>query len=64
MDVLKDKLANMIAKWDNEITASSDGKMTIDMALVFEELFCRNIVHICFGEDVSDMLIETEFPND
>ena len=28
------------------------------MAVVFEDLFCRNIVHICFGEDVSDMTFE------
>ena len=30
------------------------------MAVVFEKLFCSNIVHICFGEDVSDMPIEID----
>ena len=32
--------------------------------MVFEKLFCSNIMHICFGEDVSDkILIETDFRN-
>ena len=27
-------------------------------------LFCRNIVYICFGEDISDTEIEIEYPVD
>ena len=64
MEVLKEKLANMIAKWNDEISSSSEGKTIVDLALVFEQLFCKHIVHICFGEDVSDMLVETAFHND
>lgn len=62
-EVLKDKLATKIAGFNDSIANSSDGKVTIDLPVEFEDLFCRNIVHICFGEDVSDMLVDTEFPS-
>ena len=61
--MLKEKLAVKIEKWNDEISKSPDGKTVIDLPVEFEDLFCRNIVQICFGEDVSDMLVETEFPN-
>jgi len=61
MDVLKEKLSDMMKTWNSEIEASSDGQTIIDIGLVFERLFCRNIVQISFGEDVSDMKIETDF---
>ena len=54
MDVLKSKLNVLIDKWNTEIEASPEGKTVIDISTVFEELFCRNIVHISFGEDVSE----------
>ena len=53
MEVLKDKLSDMVTKWIEEIDASTDGKTVVDLAVVFEKLFASNIVHICFGEDVS-----------
>ena len=62
-EVLKEKLAFKIEKWSDQISKSPDGKTVIDLPVEFEDLFCRNIVQICFGEDVSDMLVETEFPN-
>jgi cytochrome P450 len=63
MEVLKEKLADMVTAWQNEIDESQDGQLTIDIAKVFERLFCRNIVHICFGEDVSTMQIDYDFVN-
>ena len=62
-EVLKEKLAAKMAKWNEEISKNADGKTVIDLPIEFEDLFCRNIVQICFGEDVSDMLVEVEFPN-
>ena len=62
-EVLKEKLAIKIAKWNTQICQSEDGKSVIDLPVEFEDLFCRNIVQICFGEDVSDMLVDTEFPS-
>ena len=63
MEVLKEKLALMVTAWNNEIDANANGKTTIDIAQVFEKLFCSNIVHICFGEDMSDMQIDIDFRN-
>ena len=63
-DVLKEKLTTKIAKWNEEIKASPDARTIIDLPVEFEDLFCRNIVQICFGEDVSDSLVEVEFPNE
>ena len=61
METFKEKLASMVSVWNNEILASSDGKITIDIAQVFGKLFCSSIVHICFGEDMSDMEIDIDF---
>ena len=61
MDVLKDKLNAWIDQINAEIDASPNGQTVNDIAVSFEKLFCRNIVHISFGEDVSDMKIEIDF---
>ena len=61
MGVLKDKLRSMMTTWNEEIEANPDKQATIDMAIVFEKLFCSNIVHTAFGEDVSDMPIEIDY---
>ena len=53
METLKDKLSDMVTSWIKEIDESSDGSTVVDLAVVFEKLFASNIVHICFGEDVS-----------
>ena len=63
MLVLKEKVEKWIDKRNGEIEASTDKKSIVDIAKSFEKLFCRNIVHICFGEDVSDMPVEIDFRN-
>ena len=63
MDVLKDKLNSSIDKWKAEIDSSPEKHTVVDMARIFEDLFCSNIVIICFGEDVSEMQIEIEDPS-
>ena len=60
MEVLKDKLRTMVDKWQKEIEESKEKKTIIDICVVFEELFCRNIAHILLGEDVSDMTVEID----
>ena len=55
LEVLKEKLHNAINTWQAEIESSQNQQTVIDIAVEFEKLLCRNIVHICFGEDVSDM---------
>ena len=64
MVVLKEKLKNLVTNWIEEIESNPKGETVIDMALVFEKLFCGNIVHISFGEDVSDILIDTDWPTE
>ena len=61
MDVMKDKLNAWIDKRNAEIDANPDNETVVDIGFTFEKLFCRNIIHICFGEDVSDMQIEMDF---
>ena len=50
-------------KWLKEIEESVDGNTKIDIAIEFEKLIARNIVHISFGEDISDMIVETDIPD-
>ena len=63
METMKDKLNSWIDKRNAEIEANQNGQTVIDIGFTFEELFSRNIVHICFGEDVSDMPVEIDFRN-
>ena len=58
--VIKEKVQNWIDKRHAEIEASSDSKAVVDIAKSFERLFCRNIVHICFGEDISATELDVE----
>ena len=60
MLVLKKKLEMWIDKRNAEIEASSDKSTVVDIAKSFEKLFCRNIVHIILGEDISETYIEIE----
>ena len=60
MLVLKEKVEKWIDKRNGEIEASTDKKSIVDIAKSFEKLFCRNIVHICFGEDISEILIDAD----
>ena len=62
MCVLKEKLNHWVERHNAEIDASEDQQTVVDLASTFEKLFCSNIVHICFGEDVSDMTIEIDVP--
>ena len=61
MEVLKDKLNAFIDEINAEIDASPHGCTINDIAISFEKLFFSTIVHISFGEDVSDMQIEMDF---
>ena len=60
MLVLKKKLEMWIDKRNAEIEASSDKTTVVDIAKSFEKLYCRNIVHIILGEDISETYIEIE----
>lgn len=52
MDCLKGKLAERCAAWIK--TAEDEGKARIDIALEFEKIFAKNLIHIAFGEDISE----------
>ena len=52
MDCLKGKLAERCAAWIK--TAEDEGKVRIDIALEFEKIFAKNLIHIAFGEDISE----------
>ena len=62
--VLKEKLNAWVDRYNSEIDASENHQTVVDLGVTFEKLFCSNIVHICFGEDVSDMTIEIDVPDD
>ena len=54
LETLKDKSMETFGKWLDEISASGKGSTQIDMATEFSEIFARNIIHVSFGEDLSD----------
>ena len=64
MIVVKEKVEKWIDKRQNEIEASEAKVATVDIGKSFERLFCRIIVHICFGEDISETLIEMDIASD
>ena len=62
--VVKDYVEKWIDKRNGEIEASADKQAIVDIAKSFERLFCRNIVYISFGEDISDTEVEIEYSID
>lgn len=54
LETLKDKTESTFNKWTEEITKK--GSVEINMAKEFSEILARNIIHVCFGEDLSDEL--------
>ena len=64
MIVVKEKVEKWIDKRQKEIQVSKDKVATVDIGKSFERLFCRIIVHICFGEDISETLIEIDIASD
>ena len=54
LQTLKVKLMDTFNNWGTLITESKQGYHDIDMATEFSDVLARNIIHICFGEDLSD----------
>ena len=52
MNVFKGKILKRFKKWNAEIEASPDKKITIDMGHVWEDLFFDNIAHVSLGFDM------------
>ena len=59
--VVKDYAEEWIEKRNKEIEASTDKQAIVDISRSFERLYCRNIVYICFGEDISETEVEFEY---
>ena len=57
LETLKGKLQDKCSEWTDIIRDSDDQSHTIDISTEFAAIFSRNIVHISFGEDISDQLI-------
>ena len=64
MIVVKEKVEKWIDKRQKEIETSEDKIAKVDIGKSFERLFCRIIVHMCFGEDISETLIEIDIASD
>ena len=62
--VVKDYAEKWIEKRNKEIEASTDKQAIVDIAKSFERLYCRNIVYICFGEDISETEVEIEYSDE
>ena len=52
LETLKVKTIETFASWGKVIDAK--GSVEINMATEFSDLLARNIIHICFGEDLSE----------
>lgn len=54
LEVLKGKINLRMDAWNNQIGVSSTGSTEINMADAFAEIFADNLIHIAFGESLSD----------
>ena len=52
LETLKETVQIEFTKWDAKV--KQNGSHEINMAKEFFDIFARNIIHICFGEDISD----------
>ena len=52
LETLKKVLLDTFATWSSKI--DQNGFHDINMATEFSDILTRNILHICFGEDIAD----------
>ena len=64
VEILKEKLEENCLTWIEEIKKSEGGYTEIDLPKVFRMMFTRNIIHISFGEDISQEEIEIWYAKD
>ena len=57
LEVFKDKTAAHCENWLQQMTPDENSTV-IDISKVFSNLFARNIIHIAFGEDISDQKLK------
>jgi len=61
-ETMKTKLEITFGKWMG--TIDKKGFVEIDLARDFIDILARNIIHICFGEDLCDHLIDMKIFED
>lgn len=61
-EILKRKITEQSEQWLEGIRSSSTQSMVIATNAFFD-IFCRNIVHVSFGEDICDRIIEIMVPD-
>ena len=54
LETLKDKTATTFVQWAEKINQSKEKFHDFNMATEFSEILARNIIHVSFGEDLSD----------
>ena len=54
LEVLKEKIVEDCEAWSAKIASSYYKKTVINIASVFSRIYARNIIHIAFGEDISE----------
>ena len=64
IEIFKEKLEEHCLQWIDEIKASEGGYTEIDLPKVYRMMFTRNIIHISFGEDLSQQEIEIWYARD
>ena len=62
LETLKTKLIETFVMWTQ--TIDKQGYIEINMATEFSDILARNIIHICFGEDLSDEIIDIQVCED
>ena len=60
LETLKTKLTDTFTIWAKRIDESEGKGIEINMATEFSDILARNIIHICFGEDLSDDTLELQ----
>ena len=52
LETFKETVQTEFTKWDAKV--KENGSHEINMATEFFEILARNMIHVCFGEDISD----------
>ena len=58
LETLKVKAVGTFTEWAQRIDSSKEKSIEINMATEFSDILARNIIHICFGEDLSDDVLD------
>ena len=62
IDIQKSTLERFLTEWTDEIRGSADKCTAVNITEAFQAIFGSVLIQVCFGDDISDQLLDINVP--